>query len=996
MNPFETVIENVDTSPSVADEVKHTTCYMCACRCGIRVHLKDGRIRYIEGNPDHPINRGVLCAKGSAGIMQHYSPARLTKPLLRVGERGAGEFKEIEWDEALELATEWLGDIRQKDPRKLAFFTGRDQSQSLTGWWANQFGTPNFAAHGGFCSVNMAAAGLYSIGGSFWEFGEPDWEHTRYFMLFGVAEDHDSNPIKIGLGKMKTKGDAKFVSVNPVQSGYSAISDEWIGVRPGTDGLFVSGLIHELLKADKIDWEYLVRYTNAHWLVIQDPDAPDDGLFVRDEQGQPTCFDIKQGSIRSAHDVDANPKLIGEVTLDDGRTARPALDLMVNRFLSDEYSPDKVSEGTGLPAATVRRIAAELAEVAFEKTVELDIAWTDWAGRRHDKMVGRPVSMHAMRGISAHSNGFHTCRLIHLLQMLLGSIDVPGGFRYKPPFPKPCPAGPAPAGKDVKPMTPLGGMPLGFPSGPDDLLVNEDGSPKRIDKAYSWEHPLALHGLMHMVIHNAWAGDPYPVDVLFLYMANMAWNSSMNVPDTLKYLTDKDEDGTYKIPKIIYSDAYYSETVAYADLVLPDTTYLERWDCISLLDRPICSAEGPADSIRHPVLQPDRDVRPFQDVLIDLGARLGLPGMTNEDGSPKFPGGYPDYIVNHQRGPGIGPLAGWRGEDGTDHGRGAPNPDQLKRYVENGGFWHQEFSPDQLYFKHSNRGYLDYAHAMGWIPNAEQIVLQIYSEQLQKFRLAARGHGAVTPPAQHRERVATYFDPLPFWYPTFEGVAVDAEFDLNAVTQRPMHMYHSWGSQNAWLRQITAQNRLFVHPETAAKSSIEDDDWVWIVSPHGKVKCQIRIMHGVNPGTVWTWNAIGKRRRSWGLSDDAPESRKGFLLNHVISELLPAREDGYRYSNSDPVTGQAAWYDLKVRIEKCAEDEIHETSPDFGAVKPLPGSPPPVDKLRYGADFGGTPSGTTTGLHMDWIGNRRQHAASGTGVRDGHGNALAPRAEDDS
>src|SRR3954467_1326969 len=87
--------EIIDTSPRVHDEVKTTTCYMCACRCGIKVHLKNGQIRYIEGNRDHPVNRGVLCAKGSAGIMQHYSPARLTKPLLRVGERGTGEFKEI-------------------------------------------------------------------------------------------------------------------------------------------------------------------------------------------------------------------------------------------------------------------------------------------------------------------------------------------------------------------------------------------------------------------------------------------------------------------------------------------------------------------------------------------------------------------------------------------------------------------------------------------------------------------------------------------------------------------------------------------------------------------------------------------------------------------------------------------------------------------------------------------------------------------------------------
>ncbi len=100
--------------------------------------------------------------------------------------------------------------------------------------------------------------------------------------------------------------------------------------------------------------------------------------------------------------------------------------------------------------------------------------------------------------------------------------------------------------------------------------------------------------MMHMVIANAWKGDPYPIDTLFMYMANMAWNSAMNTAETMRMLTDKDAaTGSYRIPRIIYSDAYYSEMVAYADLVLPDTTYLERWDCISLLDRPIGSADGP-------------------------------------------------------------------------------------------------------------------------------------------------------------------------------------------------------------------------------------------------------------------------------------------------------------------------------------------------------------------------------------------------------------------
>ena len=151
--------------PRAGTSVRTTTCYMCACRCGIRVHLRDGQVRYIDGNPDHPLNQGVICAKGSAGIMKQYSPARLTKPLKRRegAERGDGDFVEIEWEEAFATLAERLAKIRATDPKKFALFTGRDQMQALTGLFARQFGTPNYAAHGGFCSVNMAAGDRKSV-----------------------------------------------------------------------------------------------------------------------------------------------------------------------------------------------------------------------------------------------------------------------------------------------------------------------------------------------------------------------------------------------------------------------------------------------------------------------------------------------------------------------------------------------------------------------------------------------------------------------------------------------------------------------------------------------------------------------------------------------------------------------------------------------------------------------------------------------------------------
>jgi len=425
------------------------------------------------------------------------------------------------------------------------------------------------------------------------------------------------------------------------------------------------------------------------------------------------------------------------------------------------------------------------------------------------------------------------------------------------------------------------------------------------------------------------------------------------VGGTIDMLTARDDaSGEYRIPHIIYSDAYFSEMVAYADLILPDTTYLERWDCISLLDRPISSADGAADAIRQPVTAPDRDVRPFQDVLLDLGHRLGLAGMTKDDGTRSFPGGYADYLVHHERQPGIGSLAGWRGTDGSAAGKGAPNPAQLERYIEHGCFWQDEIPPRARYFKHANRSYLDYAVRMGFIGQALPITLQLYSEPLQRFRLAAEGHGAIQPPERDRERIRTYFDPLPFWYRPFEDAANDeTSFPLHAITQRPMAMYHSWGGMNAWLRQIHGSNRLYLNRARAAALGLEDDGWVWVTSRHGRIKAQLRLMEGVNPDTCWTWNAIGKRAGAWNLAASAPEALKGFLLNHLIDELLPEREGGYRYANADPVTGQAAWYDLRVRIEPAAAEEAGVSAPQLGVLRPPTGLPAAPEMLRYGAEF---------------------------------------------
>ncbi|MBS0306280.1 MAG: molybdopterin oxidoreductase family protein [Proteobacteria bacterium] len=938
-----------DPDASAAYEVRKTTCYMCACRCGIRVHLKDGQVRYIDGNPDHPLNQGVICAKGSAGIMKQYSPARLTRPLKRRegAPRGAGDFVEIEWEEAYSTLAERLAKIRASDPKKFALFTGRDQMQALTGLFARQYGTPNYAAHGGFCSVNMAAGLIYTIGGSFWEFGGPDLDRARLFVMIGTAEDHHSNPLKIAIAKFKRAG-GRFVSINPVRTGYSAVADEWVPIRPGTDGAFLLAVIHEIVAKGLYDREFVVQYTNGGELVNLDAAHDEYGMFVRTEVPQEeACYDPQNklwwdrhtNRPVLSHASGADPFLRGEFRLADGTPVKPAFQLLQERV--QDYTPEWAEAITGIPAATIRRLAHEMGITARDQRIELPIAWTDAWGREHDTVSGNPVAFHAMRGLAAHSNGFQTIRALGVLMSLLGTIDRPGGFRHKPPYPRPIPpcARTPNDPRAVQPNHPLDGAPLGWPSDPDDLFVNDDGSPVRIDKAFSWEYPLAVHGLMHNVITNAWRGNPYRIDTLLIFMANMSWNSTMNTAEVRKMLEDRDEGGEYKIPFLVVADAFQSEMTAFADLVLPDTTYLERHDVMSMLDRPISEFDGPVDAVRIPVVPPSGQCRPFQDVLIELATRLELPAFVGKGGERKFRD-YPDFVVNYETEPGsgIGFLAGWRGKGGEKSLVGEPNPRQWEMYAQHDCVYHHVLPRSYQYMRNWNQGYLEWSRAHRITRYAEPILIHLYSEVLQRFRLAAQGRGLTRkPPQAQRKRIETYFDPLPFYYEPLEAQLTDKHrYPLAAVTQRPMAMYHSWDAQNAWLRQIHTYNLLYINTQTARAAGIADGDWVTVESPWGRVRCKAAHTQAVEPGTVWTWNAIGKAAGAWNLEPDANESREGFLLNHLISEELPERGSDHRVSNSDPVTGQAGWYDVRVRVVKADAQASAASEPAF---QPLPAYP---------------------------------------------------------
>ena len=472
---------------------------MCACRCGIRVHLRDGEVRYIDGNPEHPLNKGVICAKGASGIMKQYSPARLTQPLRRKAgsERGARRVRaDLVGRGVRRSLAERLAKIRATDPKKFALFTGRDQMQALTGLFARQFGTPNYAAHGGFCSVNMAAGMIYTIGGSFWEFGGPDLDRAQALRddrhrggpSLQSAEDRDlevqaqRRPLHLDQpDPHRLLGDRRRMDADPSRHRRRAAAR----ADP---------------RADRARASTTASSSRA---------TPTPGSWSNSTREASDDFGL-HGARRPRAEVNphvsAQQAVVGPAQRRAGRQPhagrRPAALRRATRCPTARRSSPRSScsrsacatarpsgrrEITGIPAATIRRLAHEMGVTARDQKIELPIAVDRLAGASSTRRsTGNPVAFHAMRGLAAHSNGFQTIRALAILMSLLGTIDRPGGFRHKAPFPRAIPPIAKPpngAGRGQAEHAARRRSPLGWPASPDDLFVDDDGEPVRIDKA---------------------------------------------------------------------------------------------------------------------------------------------------------------------------------------------------------------------------------------------------------------------------------------------------------------------------------------------------------------------------------------------------------------------------------------------------------------------------------------------------------------------------------
>ncbi len=211
-----------------------------------------------------------------------------------------------------------------------------------------------------------------------------------------------------------------------MRTGYSAIADEWIPIRPGTDGALLMALMHELIAQDLIDQAFLKRYTNAPQLVVLD-EGEREGLFAFDPAAGPLpdgrnphnklVWDSVRGEAIGAYPQGiapgVEPALQGHYRLRDGTRVAPALQLLRERVA--DCTAEWAADITGIPARRIQLLARELGVTALEHGFELPIAWTDAWGVEHATTQARPVAFHAMRGLAAHSNGFQTVRALAVL-----------------------------------------------------------------------------------------------------------------------------------------------------------------------------------------------------------------------------------------------------------------------------------------------------------------------------------------------------------------------------------------------------------------------------------------------------------------------------------------------------------------------------------------------------------------------------------------------------
>lgn len=478
------------------DGVIPTTCEMCVWRCGVLAKVKEGRVVKLDGNPNHPHSRGKLCARGQAGLMNTYDPDRVLTPLIRVGKRGEGKFRQASWEEALDLVAENMLKIKsQYGPEAMIFSSTHNLSQVQFENLLYAYGSPNYGTQRSLCFNAMITAFLMTYG-----IEEPAryYDNVEYILMVGRnLMEAISTSETSALSRALDRG-AKLVYLDPRFTKTAAKASEWIPIRPGTDAAFLLAMIHVIVTEELADCEFVEQYVIG-------------------------CDGIVEAM--------------------------------------REYTPEWAETKTGVPAATISRIAHE-----FAAAKQNSLAHPGWR-------------------TSNFTNSFQAERAIATLNAITGAVLTPGG----------CLGAENPE---------VSGIPLGKPPQPPYPRI----SALRLD-GVPWKYPLVplKLGVFQELRDAILSGEPYPAHGWFISRQNPV----QSLPDQNRTL-----QALEKIDFITVVDISLNDTAWFADVVLPEASYLERYDPLLVVENRIF--------IRQPVIEPQGEAKSALWIYKQLGERLGL------------------------------------------------------------------------------------------------------------------------------------------------------------------------------------------------------------------------------------------------------------------------------------------------------------------------------------------------------------------------------------
>ena len=575
-------------------ETKVTACRMCGNKawCSVLVTIRDGVVVGIEGDPSNPISKGKLCARGQSAIYNLYNPYRVLAPMKRTNpHKGLDQdpgWVEISWEEALSMVAERLRKIRAEDPRKFAHMWGFGGD-----WWIVQheaflpaFGTPNLLrSHGVLCPVHY---GCSLVQGSMLD--KQDVEYCQYLITVGgsLGPNLGSAHHTRALSRARERG-MKIVVVDPRCSHEATLADEWVSIRPGTDLSFSLALLHtELYEVGIFDEPFLKRRTNAVYLIGKD------GYYARDTAtGKPLVWDPIDNQAKTFDDPSIKDfALLGRYQV-DGRSVATAFTLVKEAIRS--YTPEWAETLTTVPAATIRRIAREFVEAAhIGETITLEGV----------EFPFRPALIKGERGSYSRRGGAYQHLVHKMLNMLIGSLDVPGGDQA-------ADTGPA--------LSP----------GPDGVV-----SPKREAIPIPWKYPPDLdlgqfyphrhttpYLAMKTILDPVKYGLDYELDTLMLYGANPITNCS-DPKETIAAIC--------KIPFVVSIAYVYDEVASLCDILLPEPALLERYGIqglgvghsVQAHDEDMLRVHGVM--ARVPVVPIQHKTRQADDIYLELAERVGF------------------------------------------------------------------------------------------------------------------------------------------------------------------------------------------------------------------------------------------------------------------------------------------------------------------------------------------------------------------------------------